>query len=36
MFERREGIIVEVDETKLGKRKYYRGHRVVKVWVIGA
>lgn len=29
-----EGIIVEVDETKLGKRKYNRGHRVEGVWCI--
>lgn len=29
-----ENIIVEVDETKLGKRKYNRGHRVDGVWVI--
>ena len=28
------GIIVEVDETKLGKRKYNRGHRVEGVWVV--
>jgi hypothetical protein len=28
------GIIVEVDETKLGKRKYHRGHRVEGVWVL--
>lgn len=28
------GIILEVDETKLGKRKYNRGHRVEGVWVI--
>ena len=27
------GIVVEVDETKLGKRKYNRGHRVEGVWV---
>ncbi|KII71684.1 hypothetical protein RF11_11486 [Thelohanellus kitauei] len=27
-------IVVEVDETKLGKRKYYKGHRVEGVWVI--
>lgn len=30
-----EGIIIEVDETKLGKRKYHRGHKVDGVWVIG-
>jgi transposase-like protein len=29
-----EGIVVEVDETKLGKRKYNRGHRVDGVWVV--
>jgi transposase-like protein len=29
-----EGIVVEVDETKLGKRKYTRGHRVDGVWVV--
>lgn len=28
------GIIVEVDETKLGKRKYHRGHHVEGVWVL--
>lgn len=28
------GIVVEIDETKLGKRKYHRGHRVDGVWVI--
>lgn len=28
------GIIVEVDETKLGKRKYQRGHRVEGCWVV--
>jgi transposase-like protein len=28
------GIIVEVDETKLGKRKYNRGHRVEGVWIV--
>lgn len=27
-------VIVEVDETKMGKRKYNRGHRVEGVWVI--
>jgi transposase-like protein len=29
------GIEVEVDETKLGKRKYNRGHRVDGIWVLG-
>lgn len=29
-----EGVIVEIDETKLGKRKYNRGHRVDGVWVL--
>ncbi len=29
-----EEIIVEIDETKLGKRKYNRGHRVEGVWCI--
>jgi transposase-like protein len=28
------GIIVQVDETKLGRRKYYRGHKVEGVWVV--
>lgn len=28
------GVIVEVDETKLGKRKYHKGHHVEGVWVI--
>lgn len=28
-------IIVEIDETKLGKRKYHRGHRVEGQWVFG-
>jgi transposase-like protein len=28
------GIVVEVDETKLGKRKYNCGHRVEGVWII--
>jgi transposase-like protein len=28
------GIVVEVDETKLGKRKYNRGHYVDGVWVV--
>jgi transposase-like protein len=30
-----EGMIVEIDETKMGKRKYNRGHRVEGVWVVG-
>jgi hypothetical protein len=29
------GIVVEVDESKFGKRKYHRGHKVEGVWVIG-
>ena len=28
------GIVVEIDETKLGKRKYNRGHRVEGVWIV--
>ena len=28
------GIIVQVDETKMGKRKFHRGHRVDGAWVI--
>jgi IS1 family transposase len=28
------GIVVEADETKMGKRKYHRGHRVEGVWVV--
>jgi transposase-like protein len=30
-----EGIIVEVDESKFGKRKYNRGKRIEGTWVIG-
>jgi hypothetical protein len=30
-----EGVEVQVDESKFGKRKYNRGHRVEGVWVIG-
>jgi ssDNA-binding Zn-finger/Zn-ribbon topoisomerase 1 len=29
------GIIVEVDESKFGKVKYHRGHRVEGVWILG-
>ena len=28
------GVVVEVDETKMGKRKYHRGHHVEGAWVI--
>ena len=30
-----EGVEVEIDESKFGKRKYYRGHRVEGQWVFG-
>ena len=30
-----DGIEVEIDETKLGKRKYNRGHPVEGVWIVG-
>ena len=29
------GIYVEIDESKFGKRKYHRGHRVEGSWVFG-
>jgi hypothetical protein len=29
------GIVVEVDESKFGKRKYHRGHAVEGVWILG-
>lgn len=29
------GVIVEIDETKIGKRKYHRGHYVEGQWVFG-
>lgn len=28
------GVFVQIDETKLGKRKYHRGHRVEGVWIL--
>ncbi|CAO3642787.1 unnamed protein product [Cunninghamella blakesleeana] len=31
-----EGIVVEIDESKFGKRKNNRGHRVEGVWVLGS
>ena len=32
---RGNGVEVEIDESKFGKRKYYRGHRVEGQWVFG-
>jgi len=29
------GIVVELDESKFGKRKQHRGHHVEGVWVLG-
>ena len=29
------GIVVEIDESKFGKVKYHRGHKVEGVWVFG-
>ncbi|KCZ82107.1 hypothetical protein H312_00382, partial [Anncaliia algerae PRA339] len=29
------GVIVEIDESKFGKVKYIRGHRVEEIWVFG-
>jgi transposase-like protein len=29
------GIVVEIDESKFGKRKYHRGHMVEGSWVFG-
>ena len=30
-----DGIIVKIDESKFGKRKYHQGHRVEGAWVLG-
>jgi transposase-like protein len=30
-----DGVIVEIDETKISKRKYNRGHRVEGAWIVG-
>ena len=30
-----KNVIVEIDESKFGKRKYHRGHHVEGAWVIG-
>jgi len=30
-----EGIIVEIDESKFGRRKYHRGRVIDGVWIIG-
>lgn len=29
------GVVVEIDESKIGKRKYHRGHYVEGQWVFG-
>lgn len=30
-----EGVVVEIDESKFGKRKHHRGHHVEGVWILG-
>jgi hypothetical protein len=30
-----EGVIVEIDESKIAKRKYHKGHKVEGAWVFG-
>lgn len=30
-----DDVIVEIDESKFGKRKHHRGHRVEGTWVVG-
>lgn len=30
-----EGVVVEIDESKISKRKYNRGHPVRGVWIVG-
>lgn len=30
-----QGVVIEIDESKFGKRKYHCGHHVEGVWVIG-
>ena len=29
------GVIVEIDESKFGKQKYHKAHRVGGIWVLG-
>lgn len=31
-----EGIVVEIDEAKIGKRKYNRGRLITGKWIFGA
>lgn len=30
-----QNVIVEIDESKFGSRKYYRGHHVEGTWIVG-